>query len=70
MSRANAINFYRLVSKMRTAQKEYFRTRNAGVLMRSRQLEREVDAWIAQGDKYFAAKRKEEPALQFEETTN
>lgn len=67
MGRANAIAFYRLVKNMREAQREYFKTRNVGVLMRSKQLERKVDAWIAQGDRYFETQKVEEPALRFEE---
>lgn len=33
----------KLVEEMRNAQKEYFRTRNYGVLIRSKQLESQVD---------------------------
>lgn len=35
--------FARLVRDMRDAQKEYFRTRDIGVLQRSKRLERRVD---------------------------
>jgi len=35
--------FYDLVSRMRSAQKEYFRTRDANVLNESKRLEKEVD---------------------------
>lgn len=38
--------FYALVERMRNAQKEYFRTRDKGVLSMSKQLEREVDIEI------------------------
>lgn len=38
--------FITLVEEMRSAQKEYFRTRSATSLNRSKQLEREVDTKI------------------------
>jgi hypothetical protein len=36
--------FIELVRQMRSAQKEYFRTRSKDVLNRSKELERKVDA--------------------------
>ena len=41
-------DFIRLVSEMRAAQKEYFRTRDKAVLANSKMLERSVDAKLAQ----------------------
>lgn len=38
--------FINLVEEMRSAQKEYFRTRSTTSLNRSKQLEREVDTKI------------------------
>lgn len=38
--------FMELVKKMRSAQKEYFRTRSKDVLLQSKQLEKEVDMMI------------------------
>ena len=40
--------FMQLVREMRNAQKEYFKTRDKNVLQRSKELERKVDACIAQ----------------------
>jgi len=39
--------FRKLVSEMRHAQKEYFRTRAGGTLERSKRLERQVDEELA-----------------------
>ena len=41
-------DFIRLVSDMRAAQKEYFRTRDKVVLQNSKSLERSVDAKLEQ----------------------
>jgi len=49
MSKESAMQFFLLVARMRDAQKDYFRTRNHGALIRSRQLEQEVDGWIGRG---------------------
>lgn len=38
--------FYDLVKEMRATQKEYFRTRDANVLNKSKELERAVDKTI------------------------
>jgi hypothetical protein len=35
-----------LVAEMRTAQKEYFRTRSSGALDKSKSLEKQVDAAV------------------------
>ncbi len=42
------LDFIRLVSEMRAAQKEYFRTRDRVVLQNSKMLERSVDAKLEQ----------------------
>ena len=42
----NAKEFYETVVKMRKAQREYFATRSSGALMRSKELEAEVDREI------------------------
>lgn len=39
----NAREFFYLVANMRTAQREYFKTRDTRALIRSKDLEREVD---------------------------
>ncbi|MEO1527711.1 MAG: hypothetical protein AAFX06_19955 [Planctomycetota bacterium] len=41
-------DFIALVHQMRTAQKEYFRTRDGSVLSRSKELERRVDQAVAE----------------------
>jgi hypothetical protein len=41
-------DFRELVRRMRSAQRDYFRTRDWGVLDRSRALEREVDAELGE----------------------
>jgi hypothetical protein len=38
-----ADDFYTLVAEMRTAQRDYFRTRSTEALSRSKELERKVD---------------------------
>lgn len=42
----NAKEFFNLVSEMRQAQKNYFKTRNQSYLDRSKHLEKQVDAEI------------------------
>ena len=46
MSRERAKAFFDLVSYMRKAQKEYFKTRSSQALTKSKDLERQVDAEI------------------------
>ena len=46
LKNSNMEEFIILVEEMRSAQKEYFRTRSATSLNRSKQLEREVDTKI------------------------
>lgn len=40
--------FIELVREMRNAQKEYFKTRDRGVLLKSKELERKVDSFLTQ----------------------
>ena len=40
--------FIELVREMRNAQIEYFKTRDKSVLLKSKELERKVDAFLAQ----------------------
>ncbi len=47
------LGFFFLVREMRTAQKEYFRTRAHSALVRSKDLERRVDEYLARGDQYL-----------------
>lgn len=42
----NAKSFFELVSDMRSAQKEFFRTKSQAALSESKQLEKAVDAEI------------------------
>lgn len=46
MSKQRARAFFDLVSEMRKAQKEYFKTRSSESLTRSKDLERQVDKEI------------------------
>ena len=56
----NAREFFDLVSQMRKAQKEYFKTRNIGVLKQSKAFERQVDSEIERVRKITT-----EPQLDF-----
>lgn len=38
--------FVRLVEQVRSAQKDYFRTRSTNALNKSKRLERELDEWL------------------------
>lgn len=53
--------FFNLVKEMRAAQKEYFRTRAHSALVRSKDLERRVDDYVARGDQYM--KQQQQPSL-------
>lgn len=53
MSKESAMQFFLLVAKMREAQNDFFRTHNHGALIRSRELERQVDGYIERGKKYI-----------------
>lgn len=59
-----AKEFFNLVSKMRKAQKEYFRTKSASALKFARYYEAEVDAEIQRVEKIV--KEKENPQLNFD----
>lgn len=41
------IGFLDVVSQMRSAQKEYFRTRNNSALINSKNLEKQIDSFIS-----------------------
>lgn len=56
----NAKEFFDLVSKMRSAQRDFFKTRAPGSLQESKRLERLVDAEIER-----VRKIKSEPQLNF-----
>jgi len=45
------VEFVKLVSKMRTQQRIYFKTRLKGALIASKELEKQVDAEIEQIEK-------------------
>lgn len=47
MSKEKAYQFFRLVERMRKAQKEYFKYRTSNVLNESKRLEKEVDDEIS-----------------------
>lgn len=47
MSKEKAYQFFRLVERMRKAQKEYFKYRTSTVLNESKRLEKEVDDEIS-----------------------
>lgn len=53
--------FFNPVKEMRAAQKEYFRTRAHSALVRSKDLERRVDDYVARGDQYM--KQQQQPSL-------
>lgn len=57
--------FFDLVEEMRTAQKEYFKTRNFRALTRSRTLEMQIDAEIARVHQVIS-----EPTLNFDSNEN
>lgn len=40
--------FIELVREMRNAQKEYFKTRDKNILLKSKELERKVDSFLTQ----------------------
>ena len=46
MNEETATEFIALVTEMRTAQVQYFKTRDRALLLRSKQLEQRVDAMI------------------------
>lgn len=52
----NARQFYDKVVEMRTAQREYFATRDRDTLIRAKALEEEIDAEIARVTRVLAMK--------------
>jgi hypothetical protein len=56
-------DFFDKVSRMRAAQKEYFRTRSGRALTESKRLEKEIDAEIERVNKVMADKQN--PKVQF-----
>lgn len=55
--------FFDKVSRMRKAQKEYFRTRSVRALSDSKRLEQEIDAEIDRVNKMIA--EKQNPKMKF-----
>lgn len=55
--------FFRHVERLRTAQREYFRTRSAAALRDRKRLEREIDAEIERVNRLLAERRN--PKLNF-----
>lgn len=55
--------FFRHVERLRTAQREYCRTRSAAALRDSKRLEREIDAEIERVNRLLAERRN--PKLKF-----
>ena len=55
--------FFDKVSRMRKAQKEYFRTRSGRVLNDSKRLEQEIDAEIERVNKMM--EEKQNPKMKF-----
>lgn len=58
--------FFRLVERMRKAQREYFRTRSSAVLRDSKRLEKDVDAEIERANRYI--RERQNPKLNFNES--
>lgn len=57
--------FFRHVERLRSAQKEYFRTRSPEALRASKRLERELDAEIERVNKIL--NERQNPPLNFNE---
>lgn len=55
--------FFDKVSRMRAAQKEYFRTKSGRALNESKQLEREIDAEIERVNRVMA--ERQNPKMNF-----
>lgn len=60
----NAEQFFRLIERMRSKQKEYFRTRSQTKLQESKLLEAQVDAEIERVNKVL--QERQTPRLNFE----
>ena len=59
----NARQFFDKVAAMRDAQKEYFKTRTATALNKSKALEREVDEEISRVRAVLEARKPKQPEL-------
>lgn len=57
MSREKAYEFFRLVEKMRAAQKEYFKIRSKEALSLSKGLEKQVDSEIYRANELLKDKQ-------------
>nr|DAE34972.1 MAG TPA: hypothetical protein [Caudoviricetes sp.] len=55
--------FFRKVERMRSKQKEYFRTRSSAALTDSKRLEREIDEEIERVNKILSSRQN--PSLNF-----
>jgi hypothetical protein len=55
--------FFRKVERMRSKQKEYFRTRSSAALTDSKRLEREIDEEIERVNKIVSSRQN--PSLNF-----
>lgn len=62
----NSREFFRLVERMRAAQREYFRTRSGAALRDSKRLEQAVDEEIARTNRILEERMN--PKLNFNET--
>ena len=60
----NARQFYDKVVEMRTAQREYFTTKDRDTLVRAKALEAEIDAEIARVTRVLALKDKATEVLK------
>ena len=60
----DAKSFFDKVSRMRKAQKEYFRTKSGRALNESKQLEREIDAEIERVNIVMA--ERQNPKMNFD----
>lgn len=56
-------SFFRLVERMRSRQREYFRTRSSSALAESRRLERDIDAEIERVNRLLSVRQN--PKLNF-----
>lgn len=59
----DAKSFFDKVSRMRKAQKEYFRTKSGRALNESKQLERDIDAEIERVNRVMA--ERQNPKMNF-----
>lgn len=66
----NAKDFFHLVSSMRKAQKDYFRTRTTEALNQSKSLEKQVDAEIQRVNDIINEKHSGQMVMDFEDHDN